>query len=369
MQHHAFYSDGIYGDDLYRVLDANRRVAVAFLRRAEDTMDYVAESIDDRGVFDHVRYNYGQKNVTGAQAALSAGARRDRIRARGASGRQQPTSSVFGSLGGLISQAEADEVFEQALADVQQALRDAGDATVDAIVPFDVPDDLTSSIQDVAARYGQGLRTARDMEADIARMRVVHRDMLLRLRALYTIEGEIGSARESMAHVADEVEAYRDRLARIRRDMESATGRLELLGNTPQWIARLSFMRQRMEATIDPGTLRNLVDSSEQGILNEEYNEMIERVRDIGLDTQADLEALMDEGQTIARPILQMLAGRDEVPDGMVLRIRAWRQRLQASAVGMPGSNRRSGRCRRTITVPSRPSTASSTSAPPYWMG
>lgn len=320
--------ENIYGDSLYRMLDANRRVAAAFLKRAEATMDYVATNIDERGVFDHVRYNYGMKTVTGAQAALSAGARRDRILARGIAGRQEPTSSVLGSLGGIISQTEADEFFEQAVEDVRQALREGGDATVDAVLPFDLPDALTETVGALAGQYLDALGLAKDMLVDGERLLITHRRMQLRVRALLAIEGEIGTASQSMAHVADEIEEFSDRLERLRRDLESATGRAEVMAQTPLWLIRLSFMREAMEATITPSTLSRLQKSSLQGILNEEYNELIEDIRDIGLPSVADVEELTREGRTVITQFEQALSGRDGVPEGLVRRILAYRTRL-----------------------------------------
>ena len=331
--------ENIYGDSLYRALDANRRVAAAFLKRAEATMDYVAENIDERGVFYHVRYNYGMKNVTGAQAALAAGARRDRIQARGISGREEPASSVLGSLRGVISRAEDDEHFQQALEDVREDLREAGEAHVDvaagaadsvdlSFIPDDIAETLTETLGSLANRYVEALAIGKDMLLDGERLLMTHRRMLLRVRALIAIEGEIGTARQNMAHVADEIEEFSDRLERLRRDLESSTGRAELIAKTPWWLIRLSFMKESMETTITPITLRALMEASDQGILNEEYSELIESIRDIGFDSAVDVEDLTREGRAVITQFEQTLTGRDGVPEGLVRRIIAYRTRL-----------------------------------------
>ena len=321
--------NNVYGDGLFKKLDANRRAAIAFILNAEIRMDRVAEDLGNRGVFNSVLYDLGMTSVTGAQASLTAGPRRDRVRYRGTHPvSEESTLDVLGFIPELVI---PDEIFDETIEDVRRSLQEGGEGFTEDVVnplPSIVSDALTETLGNLAQRYTSLLSLAGSMTIDGNQILRGHRRVLLRLRAIQTLEDEIGNSRTQLAPIRDEILAFSDRLENLREDMEGDKNRVEIMTQTPEWLARLSFMKLRMEQTISPSTREALRAASAQNVLDEQYARVAQRLAEVEIPSTEEVEAITQEGNDILIEFTQSLGGRDDIPEDLIRRIRTYRSQL-----------------------------------------
>lgn len=312
--------NSIYGDHLYRKLDANRRAAIAFLINSERNFDAVALEIERRGVFNQGRYRSGMAGITGAQASLAAGSRRDRIRAQGTSyNRREPSLDVLRAIPELVI---VDDAFESAVDEARAALADQ-EANID--IPFDVPEIVTDEMGTIFQRFRDAASIAASMTTDRENILHGHRRMLLRLRAIQELENEIGAARQQMAPIRDEIIRFSDRIEALREEMQGDKTRLELMNQTSNWLLRLSFMKYRMENTVRPESFTAI---SQQNILNDDYRRIAQRLADIEIVSTEEIENIIQEGRDVVGQFASALTGRPDIPQELIAKINSYRARL-----------------------------------------